>query len=184
MKLKQAKPDCVLNWVLPKHGAIVLGTAAKMGFKPQWMTTSTLSDIPIMYKISKGLFKDVIFVTFAELPDSKNPLMKKYKAAHDKFAPKDRWGIFFYAGFYFVEPMVEAFRRCGRDLTVDTFVKAMESIKDFKGIGPKISFGPGQRQGTRSVFLAKCLEGGKIEQISDWMSSDIDVKQVIEKLKK
>ena len=31
MKLKAANPDCVLMWVLPKHGAIVLGTAAKMG---------------------------------------------------------------------------------------------------------------------------------------------------------
>ncbi|MBU0988635.1 MAG: ABC transporter substrate-binding protein [Pseudomonadota bacterium] len=184
MKLKAADPDCVINWLLPKHGAIILGTAAKLGFKPQWMTTSTLSDIPIMYKISKGLFKDVIFVTFAELPDSQAPLMKKYRAAQEKFAPKDRWGIFFYAGFYFVEPMVEGLKRCGKNLTVENFVKAMDSIKDFKGIGPKISYGPKQRQGTRTVFLAKCLEGGKIERISDWMTSDIDVQKVIKRLSK
>jgi len=182
MKLKAAKPDCVINWLLPKHGAIILGTAAKMGFKPQWMTTSTLSDIPIMYKISKGLFKNVIFVTFAELPDSQAPLMKKYRKAQEKFAPKDRWGIFFYAGFYFAEPMVEGLKRCGQDLTVDNFVKAMDSIRDYKGIGPKISYSLKKRQGTRSVFLAKCLEGGKIERISDWMTSDIDVHKVLKKL--
>jgi branched-chain amino acid transport system substrate-binding protein len=184
MKLKAADPDCVIMWVLPKHGAIILGTAAKMGFKPQWMTTSTLSDIPIMYKITKGLFKDVIFVTFAQLPDSKDPLMLKYKKAHDEFAPKDeRWGIFFYAGFYFVEPMVEGLKRCGRDLTVENFVKAMDSLKDFQGIGPKITYGPKERQGTRTVFLAQCKEGGNIERISDWMTSDIDVGQVIKKLR-
>ena len=182
MKLKAAKPDCVINWLLPKHGAIILGTAAKMGFKPQWMTTSTLSDIPIMYKISKGLFKDVIFVTFGELPDSKAPLMLKYKKAQEKFAPKDRWGIFFYAGFIFVEPMVEGLKRCGRDLTVDNFVKAMDSIKDYQGIGPKISFSLKKRQGTRSVFLAKCLKGGKIERISDWMTSDLDVQKMLKRL--
>jgi len=182
MKLKAAKPDCVINWLLPKHGAIILGTAAKMGFKPQWMTTSTLSDIPIMYKISKGLFKDVIFVTFGELPDSQSPLMLKYKKAQEKFAPKDRWGIFFYAGFIFVEPMVEGLKRCGRDLTVDNFVKAMDSIKDYQGIGPKISYGPKQRQGARTVFLAKCLAGGKIERISDWMTSDLNVQKVLKRL--
>ncbi len=182
MKLKAGKPDCVINWLLPKHGAIILGTAAKMGFKPQWMTTSTLSDIPIMYKISKGLFKDVIFVTFAELPDSQAPLMKKYRKAQQTFASKDRWGIFFYAGIYFTEPLVEGLRRCGRDLTVDNFARAMDSIKDFKGIGPKISFGPEKRQGTRSVFLAKCLEGGKIERISDWMTSDLNVQKMLKKL--
>ena len=182
MKLKAANADCVLMWVLPKHGAIILGTAAKMGFKPQWMTSSILSDSPIMYKISKGLFKDMVFTTFAELGDPQHPLMKKYKKAHDQFAPKDRWGVFFWAGFYFVEPMVEGLKRCGRDLTVDNFVKAMETIKDFQGIGPKITFGPNKRQGTRSSFLAKCAEGGKAVRLSDWMTADVDVQEAIKRL--
>lgn len=182
MKLKKANPDCILMWVLPKHGAIILGTSAKIGLKTQWMTTSTLSDVPIMYKISKGLFKDVIFDTFGELPDSQHPLIKKYKEAHDKFTPKDRWGIFFYAGFIFAEPMVEALKRAGRNLTADSFVKAMETLKDFQGIGPKISFGPKQRQGTRSVFLAKVLEGGKIKRLSDWMTADVDLQEALKRL--
>lgn len=183
-KLKASKADCVIMFPGPKQGAIVLMTAAKMGFKPLWMATSTLSDTPIMYKITKGLFKDVIFVTFGELPDSKHPLMKKYKDAHDKFAPKDRWGIFFYAGFIFVEPMVEGLKRTGRNLTADNFVKAMETIKDFQGIGPKINFGPNQRQGARSMFLARCGEGGKPVRLSDWITSDIDLQEVLKSLGK
>lgn len=182
VKLKAAKPDAVIMWVLPKHGAIILGTAAKMGLKPQWMTASTLSDTPIMYKISKGLFKDVIFTSFGELPDSKHPLMIKYKKAKEKFAPKDRWGIFFYAGIIFVEPMIEGLKRTGRDLTADNFVKAMETIKDFQGLGPKISFGPNKRQGARSVFLGKCGEGGKAVRTSDWLTADIDLEKVLQRL--
>jgi len=182
MKLKKANPDCVIMFLLPKQGAIILQTAAKMGFKPQWMSSSVLSDTPIMYKISKGLFKDVILTSFGEVPGSSHALMKKYKAAHAKFAPKDRWGIFFYAGFLFVEPMVEAFKRCGKDLTADNFVKAMETLKDFQGIGPKVTYGPDQRQGTRSMFLAKCLEGGKLENLSGWMTSDVDLQAVMKKL--
>jgi len=184
MKLKAANPDCVIMFLLPKHGAIILGTAAKMGFKPQWMSSSVLSDTPIMYNISKGLFKDVMLTSFGEVPGSPHPLMKKYKEAHDRFAPKDRWGIFFYAGFLFVEPMVEGLQRCGRDLSPDSFVKAMETLKDFQGIGPKISYGPNQRQGSRSFFLAKCVEGGRLVRISDWMTSDIDVQEVIRRLRK
>ncbi|MBW1806373.1 MAG: hypothetical protein JRJ06_08435, partial [Deltaproteobacteria bacterium] len=60
--------------------------------------------------------------------------------------------------------------------------KAMDSIKDYQGIGSKISFGPEKRQGTRSLFLAKCLEGGKIERISDWMTSDLDIQTMLKKL--
>jgi ABC-type branched-subunit amino acid transport system substrate-binding protein len=183
-KLKEADPDCVLLWVLPKQGAIMLITAAKMGLNPQWMTTSTLSDTEIMFKVSKGLFKDVIFTMFAELPDSQHPLMIKYKKARDRFSPKDRWGPFFYAGFGFVEPMVEGLKRTGRDLTADNFVKAMETLKDFQGMGGKLTYGPNQRQGGRASFLAKCTEEGKAVAFTDWMTSDIDVEEVIRRSEK
>jgi ABC-type branched-subunit amino acid transport system substrate-binding protein len=181
VKLKSAKPDCVIMFLAPKHGAIILQTAAKMGLKTQWMSSSVLTDTDIMYKISKGLFRGVIFTTFAELPAtySEHPLMQKYKKAQEAFAPKERWGPFFYAGFYFVEPMVEALKRCGRDVTVEKFVDAMEGLKDFQGIGPRISFGPKQRQGIRACFLARCLERGNIERLSDWMKSDMDVMDMV-----
>ncbi|MCP4665062.1 MAG: ABC transporter substrate-binding protein [Deltaproteobacteria bacterium] len=182
IRLKAANPDCVIMWLMPKHGAIILQTAAKMGFKPQWMSSSVLSDTDIMFKISKGLFEDVIFTTTVELPDSQHPLMKKYRKAHAMFAPKDRWGVFFYAGFGFVEPMVEALNRCGRDLTVENFVRSMEGLKDLEGVGGKITFGPNQRQGTKACFLAKCGKGGKIERISDWMEADIDIREVLKRV--
>jgi ABC-type branched-subunit amino acid transport system substrate-binding protein len=175
VKMKSADSDCVIMFLSPKHGAIILQTAAKMGFAPQWISSSVLSDTDIMYKISKGLFKDVIFTTFAQLPDSQHPLMKKYRQARQKFAPEERWGVFFYAGFGFVETMVEGLKRCGRDLTVENFIKAMETIKDFQGIGSKITFGPNLRQGTTACYLARCVEHGKIQRVSDWVSSDIDV---------
>jgi len=182
IKLKTAECDCVLLWVAPKHGAIMLMTAAKMGFKPQWMAASSLSDTPAMYKVSRGLYQGVIHAAIAELPDSQYPLLEKYRRAQERFAPKERFSPFFYAGFGFVEPMVEGLRRSGRDLTVENFVRAMETIKNFKGIGPKISYGPNERQGARSSFLAKCVEGGKAVRISDWMTSDIDVYEVIKRV--
>jgi len=182
MKLKASKADCVLMWPNPKQGALIIMQAAKMGFKPLWMSTSTLSDAPAMYKITKGLFKDVIFVTMIELPDSENPLMKRYHEAQKRLEPNERWAIFYYAGILFVEPMVEAMKRCGRNLTADNFVNAMESLKDFQGIGPKVTFSPNKRQGSRSLFLARCGEGGKVERISDYLTSDIDVYEVKRRL--
>ncbi len=61
---------------------------------------------------------------FAELPDSAIPLMKKYKKAFDLYAAKDeRRSPYFYAGFGLAEPMVEALKRCGRDLTRDRLAR-------------------------------------------------------------
>jgi branched-chain amino acid transport system substrate-binding protein len=184
VKLMEANPDCVIMFLIPKHGAIMLLTAAKMGFKPQWMSSYVLGDAEIMYEISKGLFKDVVFTFPAELPASQTPIMIKYNEARLKYAPNERFGPYYLAGFYIGELMAEGLKRCGRDLTVENFVDAMETIKDFKGVGPKVTFGPNQRQGTRASFLAKCGEGGKSIRISDWLTSDIDVWKVIEKLRR
>jgi hypothetical protein len=131
-----------------------------------------------MMQISKGLWKGVISATFGELPDSDLPLMKQYKSeAFDKFANKDeRWGLFYYAGFLFAEPAVEALKRCGRDLTREKFVSEMEKIRDFRGIGGVINFAafdpknPASRQGGNQVFLVECLEEGKGKKLTDWMT--------------
>jgi branched-chain amino acid transport system substrate-binding protein len=176
MQLRKSQADMVLLWVSPVHAVRILGTGAAMQFTPQWMSTSTCSDFPLMYQISKGLWKGVIVGNFGELPDSQLPLMKKYKNAYDKYAAKgERWGVFLYAGFGFVEPMVEGLKRAGRNLTRERFVMAMEGIRDFKGIFGRISYGPYDpkyifcRQGQNEIFLTRCLEGAGAEKLTDWI---------------
>ncbi len=172
LKLKAAGCDAVILWLLPKQAIITVATAAKLGYRPQWITSSTLSDAPLMYKLSKGLWKGVIFGNFIDVPDSKSPLMAKYRAAWKKYAPKERWGVFYYAGIGFVEPMVEGLKRAGRDLSVDNFVRAMESIKGFQGIMGKVTFSPTRRQGIKQVFLGKCGDGGKSIRLTDWIDAE------------
>lgn len=183
MKLKNSDADAVILWVIPKHAGTILGEAAKIGFKPQFMVPSTLSDMAIMHKVTRGLWKNVIYTAFVEPPDSRHPLMKKYREAQKKYAPGEQWGIFYYMGIMFAEPMVEALRRCGRDLTVESFVNAMESLQNFQGIGPKISFGPNIRQGSNSVFLNKCLSETKSLKLTDWRTSDISLEEVLKRYK-
>lgn len=182
LKLKESGAEVVIMYLLPKQAAISLGTAAKLGFTPQWMSSSTLSDSRMMHTITKGLWEGVVFAGFGELPDSDHPLMQKYREAQQKYAPDEKWSLFFEAGFLFAEPLVEGLKKCGRDLTPDRFIAAMESLQDFQGIGPKISFSPDMHQGSRSVFLAKCRADGTAEKLSDWLTSDLDVEAAIARM--
>ena len=184
LKLKEAGCDVVIMWLLPKQAAITLGTAAKMGFRPQFMTSSTLADSALMYKISKGLWKGVIFSTYGELPFSNHPLMVKYREVWKKYAPQERWGPFFSVGFYYAEPLVEGLKRCGDDLSYDNFVKAMESIKDWKGgTGAPLTFGPNQRQGSNSLFMVVCdpKAPGMARRLTDWMTVENFSMEMLEK---
>ena len=179
MQLRKADADVVLLWAAPGHAIRIMGTGRAMKFEPQWMSTSTCSDFPLMMAISKGLWQGVIVGNFADLPDSQSPLMLEYKKAFDKYAAKgERWGVFFYAGFGFVEPMVEGLKRCGRNLTRERFVKEMEGIRDFKGIFGRISYSAYEpsdvfcRQGQDELFLSQCVEGGNSKKLTDWMTPD------------
>jgi ABC-type branched-subunit amino acid transport system substrate-binding protein len=170
LKLKESGAEVVIMWLLPKHAAIILGECAKIGFAPQWVSSSTLSDAPLMFKVTKGLWRGVICATFGELPDSDNPLMVKYREAWKKYAPKERWGVFYYAGILFAEPLVEGLKRAGPDLTPESFVKAMETLKDWKGIGPPLTFTPTDHQGGKSVKIAQVDENGNLKPLSDWLT--------------
>lgn len=181
MKLKKSEADAVLLWVGPVHAVKIVGTSNAMKFGPQFMSTSTCSDFPLMMHISKGLWQGVIAATFAELPDSDNALLQKYKSdAYGQFAAKsERWGLFYYAGMAFAEPLVEALKRCGKDLTRERLVKELEGLTDFRGISGTVSYGAfdandpyGSRQGVKEVFLVQCMEEGKGKKLTDWMRID------------
>jgi len=170
LKLKNSGAEAVIMWTMPTHAALILAESAKIGFKPQWATSNTLSDAPMMLQITKGLWAGMINSFVLEVPDSNHPLMVKYRAAHKRLAPQERWGVFYYAGIAFAEPFVEGVRRAGRDLTADNWVKAMETLKDWKGISGPITYtNPMDRQGGKYVFYGKVRPDGSSERITDWI---------------
>jgi branched-chain amino acid transport system substrate-binding protein len=173
LKLKNSGAEAVIMWGMPTHAALLLAETAKIGFKPQWATSNTLSDAVLMMKITKGLWAGMIHSNFGELPDSKHPLMVKYREWHKKLAPQERWGTFYYAGILFAEPFFEGVRRAGRNLTPETWVKAMETLKNWQGIGSPITYGPPKtpmdRQGGKHVFYGKVKPDGSIERLTDWI---------------
>ncbi len=169
LKLKDSGAEAVVMWCMPTHAALILGETAKIGFKPQWATSNTLSDSPFMMQVTKGLWAGMINSNFEELPDSNLPLMVKYREWHKKLEPQERWGVFYYAGSMFAEPFVEGIRRAGKNLTTENLVTAMETIKDWKGIGPPITYSATERQGGKSVFYGKVKPDGTVERLTDWV---------------
>ncbi len=183
LKLQASGAQVVVAWVLPKQAQILLATAARMGYQPQWMMPSTLSDPTMMYQLTRGSWEGVIFASFGLL-DEQDPLLKDYRRAARAYAPKEQWGVFFASGFLIAEPLVEALRRSGRDLTYEKFIAAMESLDGFAGSGAPLNFGPGQRQGRRAVRLYACEQEGKVLMLSDWKTSKIKLEEAIELLGK
>ena len=173
LRLKNSGAEAVLMYVNPTTAVITLKTAANVGFKPQWVSSNTLSDYPLMHKISGGLWEGVITGGFGEIPDSKNPLMVKYKEAAKRLSPEERWGTFYYAGILFADPIVEALKKAGRNLSTEALLKALNAIKDYQTIGPKITWTEKQHQGTDSLMIQKCGPNASYIELQGWTANDL-----------
>jgi ABC-type branched-subunit amino acid transport system substrate-binding protein len=191
MKFRKAKAEAVLLFVGPGHVARLQGTGKAMKFEPQWMTSSTCSDVPLMMYITKGGYAGTIFATFARVGqfdkgrvedpnDPSLPLSKKYfTQAFKKYAAKEeRWGMTFGAGFSYVEPFVEALKRCGRELTREKLVAEMEKLQDFQGSMSSVSYAPFKpndpscRLGTTSVWIGQATADAKMKILTGWIQTE------------
>ncbi len=74
-------------------------------------------------------------------------------------------------GYVAADLTVQGLKNAGKDLTLDSFIKGMEAIKNYKDIfnGPQVSFGPNIRQGANSSFLAQ-VKAGKWARVTEPLS--------------
>ncbi|MDX1667297.1 MAG: ABC transporter substrate-binding protein, partial [Saprospiraceae bacterium] len=182
-RLQDAGAEVVLLWVTPRQGAIIMGATRVVGYQPQWIASTVLSDMPLMHDITRGAWEGVIFTYFGQMPqDTSGTEVNRYRAAFNKYYPDVRWGSFPYVGYFFSEPFVEALRRAGEDLNRASLLQAMESLDGWEGTGPPISFGPESRLGLRSAYLVKCLSATDYEKVTDLVRIETEVEKLVERL--
>ena len=173
LKFKNSGAEVVLMFVNPTVATIALKTCATIGYKPQWVSSNTLSDYGLMHKITGGLWEGVITGAFGMTPTADHPLLNMYREAAKKYAPEERWGTFFLAGVVFADPLVEALKRVGPNLSTEACLKALNSIRDHQTIGPKVTWTPQIHQGTDSIQVQKCGPNVEYILLQDWTSNDL-----------
>lgn len=171
MKLKNSGAEAVFLWVNPTSAVIALKSAAAIGYKPQWVTSVTLADFALMHKISNGLWEGVIAGSCTEPVAS--PLVTKYRNAAKRLDPSERWAFLYMAGIFMAEPLVDALKRTGRDLSTEACLKALNSTKNFKGVGSRITWSARQHQGSDSIQIWQCGPNGSVISLQGWTANDL-----------
>ncbi len=163
LKLKESGADTVLLYTNPKHAALITKEIAKADYKPTRIASFTLAD-PIMYGIAKEPWEGtyIAFPANSGIPGS-DPEADKVVDIIVKKDPtikgKEYLGLF---GATTMMHFVEGLKRAGKDLTTESFIKAMESIKDWKpeGMGAPVTFGPDRHHGMNGNRMG-VAKGGK-----------------------
>jgi branched-chain amino acid transport system substrate-binding protein len=159
-KLREAKCDVVALGTIVRDTTIIISTVKKIGWDVDLLGQAASYDTAVAGApggIGEGFFS--MTPTLYAYPDDPRPqvrdLMARYRA---------RYGIDMnyigQTGISAAEIALEALKRAGRDLTVDSLAAAMESLDKFTDIyGNTYSFGPHQHHGSTKAFLAVVKNG-------------------------
>ena len=83
--------------------------------------------------------------------DSSVPVVKEYRALLAQAKAEPGYGTL--EGFIAAKVMVEGLRRAGKNLTRDGFIKAMETLDPYDVGGFKVTYAPGNHNGSRFIDL-------------------------------
>ena len=108
------------------------------------------------------------------------PAVREYRGLMNRYDPqppaelvRESYAPFPYSfvsleGFLDAKLMVEVLRRLGDDPARSRLESAVFTVKDFDlGVGERVSFGAGRRQGLQRVYYT-IVEGGRFITLDNW----------------
>ena len=168
-KLKAAGCDLVVLGTIVRDSIVPYSTARKIGWADVDFLGSAATYDLFVAAAQGGVTEGLYAMGLTDMP-YRDTLSPAAQAWFDKY--KDRYkvepNIGAVYGHVAADLTVLALDKAGADLTLDGFVKAMESIKGYHDIfnGPEVSFGPDKHQGASSSFLA-VVKGGRWVRLTE-----------------
>jgi branched-chain amino acid transport system substrate-binding protein len=160
-KLRDANCDLILLGTIVRDTNIILSTVRKIDWNVDLLGQSASYDTSIssapggasegFYSMTPGIYA---------YPDDQRPQVREFAAKYKAATGRDP-NFLGETGWTTGQVVILALQRAGRDLTVDSLISGIESIKDYHDIfgGPPLSFGPGQHHGSAASFLAVVHDG-------------------------
>jgi branched-chain amino acid transport system substrate-binding protein len=168
-KLRGAGCDLVALGTIVRDSIVPYATARKMGWVDvDFLGSAATYDLFVAAAqggVTEGLF--AMGLTDMPYPDTLSPAAKawfdRYK---ERFKADPNIGAVY--GQVAADLTVVGLEKAGPDLTLDSLVKGLESIRGYRDIfnGPEVNFGPDKHQGANSSFLA-VVKGGRWVRVTD-----------------
>ena len=160
-KLRDANCDVIMMGTIIKDTIIAVSTARKLGWNVDMVGLTSSCNYVVPLKGGKGVeglySVSSIPIMYEEQATGKAKVFfENYKKRFGK-APSE----VAQHGYFSADIAVTALERGGRNLTLDSFLKALESIKGCENPfgGPTITFGPEKHLGTNESVLLQIKDG-------------------------
>jgi branched-chain amino acid transport system substrate-binding protein len=166
--IKQSDPDAVILGVIPKHGALFIKEAQRLGWKPKFVGHNTVAD-PVVLDLAGAETLEGVYVNLMTAADSMDtPAVKAANETLKKYYPQTKPGYYPYLGMAGGIIIVEAIKRAGQDLTRARLIAALESLGRFEpGVLPPIEWSASYHGGPKTFGYAQ-WKSGKLAVLQGW----------------
>ncbi len=168
--ITKEKPDAVVMVGTYAACAKFIIEGKKNGFNPVYMNVSFVGPD----KLAKilGQYGENVVVTQVVPPmeSAKHnyAVVQEYAALLKKYFPGDKPNFVSLEGFLAAKVFAEGIKRAGKNLTRESFISAVENIRDLDiRAGNKISFSPQNHQGSQKVYPT-VIKSGKYVLVENW----------------
>ena len=168
-RMKAAGCDMVVMGTIIRETIGTIGESRKTGFSPVFLGSSAVYT-DLNHKLARGITEGlygVMTVVNPYLDDASPPIRFWATKYQTKF--NDEPTVFSIYGYQAVDQFITAAQKAGPNLTTESLVKALETIKyptDIFG-GPEGGFGPNKRQAANISRMSQ-IQGGKWKVVSDY----------------
>jgi len=168
-KLKTAGCDLVVFGTIVRDTIVPYATARKIGWSDVDFFGSTASYDLFVAAAQGGATEGLYAMGLTDMPyrDTLSPVAQawfdRYK---ERYKVDPNIGAIY--GHVAADLVVVALEKTGPELTLDNFVRAMESVRGYKDMfnGPEVNFAPDKHQGANSAFLAQ-VKGGRWVRLTE-----------------
>jgi branched-chain amino acid transport system substrate-binding protein len=160
-RMRDANCDLLVLGTIVRDAVQIISAVHKTGWKVDMMGQAASYD-DVVAQVPGGTTEGFYSMTpmlFAT-EGAESPDVKAFVDAYHKEYGKDP-NFAAQIGFTGAQVVVQALKNAGRELTPDSFVSGMESIKDYHDIfgSPAIAFSPTKHQGSNQSFLCVVRDG-------------------------
>src|SRR5262245_6610553 len=168
-RLKAAGCDLVVLGTIVRDSIVPYATARKIGWTDVDFLGAASSYDLFVAAAQGGVTEGLYAMGLTDMPyrDTLSPVAQawfdRYK---ERYKTDPNIGAIY--GHVAADLTVLGLEKAGADLTTDSFVRGLESIKGYKDIfnGPEANFGPDKHQGANSAFLAQ-VKGGRWVRLTE-----------------
>ena len=160
-KLRDADCDLILLGTIVRDTVQIVSALRKIGWSVDVLGNEPIYDQSVA-DVPGGATEGVYTMTATLYvdPSDPRPAVHEFATKYEKLyghPPNFAAEI----GYSAAQVVVLALQKAGRDLTADSFIAAMESIKDYKDIvgSPTMSFSATKHQGSNECFLTQVKDG-------------------------